>query len=88
MKILTSNIESPYLIWDNGTRCQLLEFLNSNQVAHVKTGESDPAYGADFVFDAHKDELIIGGIFIRVYNEQPTFQIKVSCVFLHGFLWK
>ena len=57
---------------------QLLEFLNTNQQAHVKTGTSDPAYGAEFLFDAHKDELIIGGVFIRIYNEQPTFQILVN----------
>lgn len=32
----------------------------------------------DFVFSAHSGELIIGGIFIRIYNEQPTFPINVS----------
>lgn len=78
LKILTSNVETPYLIWDNGTRTQLIDFLTTNQQAHVRTGESDPEYGAAFEFDAHKDELVIGGVFIRIYNEQPSFPIKKS----------
>lgn len=77
LKILTSNVQTPYLIWDNGTRTQLIDFLTENQQAHVRTGQSDPEYGAAFEFDAHKDELIIGGVFIHVYNEQPTFLIQV-----------
>ncbi|XP_068224403.1 dnaJ homolog subfamily C member 13-like [Palaemon carinicauda] len=76
LKLLTSNVETPYLIWDNGTRMQLLDFLNVNQQSHVRTGESDPEYGAAFEFDAHKDELVIGGVFIRIYNEQSTFPIQ------------
>lgn len=76
LKILTSNVQTPYLIWDNGTRTQLIDFLTENQQAHVRTGQSDPEYGAAFEFDAHKDELIIGGVFIHVYNEQPTFLIQ------------
>ncbi|KAG0721186.1 DnaJ subfamily C member 13 [Chionoecetes opilio] len=79
LKILTSNVETPYLLWDNGTRAQLLDFLTTNQQAHVRTGESDPEYGATFEFDAHKDELVIGGVFIRIYNEQPTFPIQACC---------
>ncbi|XP_045611089.2 dnaJ homolog subfamily C member 13 isoform X2 [Procambarus clarkii] len=76
LKILTSNVETPYLIWDNGTRTQLIDFLATNQQAHVRTGQSDPEYGAAFEFEAHKDELIIGGVFIRIYNEQPSFPIQ------------
>ncbi|KAK3858864.1 hypothetical protein Pcinc_034976 [Petrolisthes cinctipes] len=76
LKILTSNVETPYLIWDNGTRTQLIDFLTNNQQAHVRTGQSDPEYGRTFEFDAHKDELVIGGVFIRIYNEQPTFLIQ------------
>ncbi|XP_071522873.1 dnaJ homolog subfamily C member 13 isoform X2 [Panulirus ornatus] len=76
LKILTSNVETPYLIWDNGTRTQLIDFLTTNQQSHVRTGQSDPEYGATFEFEAHVDELIIGGVFIRIYNEQPAFPIQ------------
>lgn len=32
----------------------------------------------EFHFDAHRDELQIGGIYIRIYNEMPTYAI-VNC---------
>ena len=78
---MTSNNRNPYLIWDNRTRSQITEFLGNNQKNHVKSGESDPAFGAEFLYEAHKDELVIGQIFIRVYNEQPNFPIKVRTLF-------
>lgn len=40
-------------------------------------GENDKSYGTDFVFDDHSKELIVGEIFVRVYNEQPTFPLEV-----------
>lgn len=42
-----------------------------------KQGECDQSFGADFVFSAHRKELIIGDVFVRVYNEQPTFPLEV-----------
>jgi hypothetical protein len=32
--------------------------------------------GADFEFSAHKTELIVSNVFVRIYNEQPSFQLK------------
>ncbi|KAG1687435.1 DnaJ subfamily C member 13 [Nymphon striatum] len=61
LKLINSNSENPYLIWDNQTR-----------------GESDPSYGANFVYTVHSSELVIGEIFVRIYNEQPTFPIEDS----------
>lgn len=40
-------------------------------------GENDKSYGTDFVFDDHSKELIVGEIFVRVYNEQPMFPLEV-----------
>ncbi|XP_064598102.1 dnaJ homolog subfamily C member 13-like isoform X2 [Liolophura sinensis] len=76
LKILNSNTEDPYLIWDNATRAQLMEFLTDEQLKMIKTGECDPSFGADFVFDIHAKELIVGEIFVRIYNEQPTFPLE------------
>lgn len=69
------------LIWDNDTRAQLLEFLLGQQRQHVRSGESDPSYGATYVHQRHADELVIGGIFVRVYNSQvgPSVPDKQSC---------
>lgn len=40
-------------------------------------GDCDKSYGSDFVFSDHAKELIVGEIFVRVYNEVPTFQLEV-----------
>ena len=39
-------------------------------------GEFDATYGADFVFSAHSDELIVAHVFVRIFNEQPTFPLR------------
>ena len=36
MKLLNSNSENPYLIWNNGTRAELLEFLEGQQEGNIK----------------------------------------------------
>lgn len=76
LKLLNSNTENPYLIWDNATRAELVDYLETQQTDMIRTGESDPSFGANFEFTVHSSELIIGDIFVRVYNEQPTFLIE------------
>ena len=40
-------------------------------------GESeDSSYGLDFVYDVLKEELVIGEVYVRVYNDQPTFVLE------------
>ncbi|XP_049787278.1 dnaJ homolog subfamily C member 13 [Schistocerca cancellata] len=77
LKILNSNCESPYLLWDNGTRAELCEYLEkqrSNKLHY--DDDDDPTYGTEFTYSALKKELIVGEIFVRIYNEQPTFPIE------------
>ena len=80
LKSLNSNTRNPYLIWDNSTRLELLDYLNEQQKKQMKYGLSavDPSFGAQFMYTIHKKELIVGNIFVRVYNEQPLFTIQVS----------
>lgn len=75
LKTLNSNCSNPYLIWDNGTRAELLEYLEAKRQERGGDFEHD---FADFVYSAHRNELVIGEIFVRVYNEQPTFPIEVN----------
>ncbi|XP_039452152.1 dnaJ homolog subfamily C member 13 isoform X2 [Culex pipiens pallens] len=79
LKLLNSNTRNPYLIWDNGTRAQLMDFLEFQRTNASKEQYEDVADILELVrafsFDAHRDELKIGGIFIRIYNEMPTFPI-------------
>lgn len=78
MKILNSNHENPYLIWDNGTRAELTEFLESERTSSVRRGTCDPTFGASFKFSTHEGELVVGDIFVKIYNRQPMFQLRVS----------
>ena len=43
-------------------------------------GDCDPTFGEQFVFDALRDELVVGEVYIRVYNDQPTFVLEVGPV--------
>ncbi|XP_063063073.1 dnaJ homolog subfamily C member 13-like isoform X1 [Engraulis encrasicolus] len=86
LKLLNSNSENPYLIWDNATRVELLEFLQTQQESNIKRGECDKSFGAEFVFSLHAKELIVGEIFVRVYNEQPAFPLEYPKAFAASLL--
>ncbi|KAL5005925.1 hypothetical protein ScPMuIL_017083 [Solemya velum] len=78
LKLMNSNSENPYLIWDNATRAQLIEFLTDQQQRTLKNVSIHYKLGSLvwFVFDIHDKELIVGEIFVRIYNEQPTFPLE------------
>ena len=35
-------------------------------------------FGEGFTYATLRDELVIGEVYVRVYNEQPTFVLEVS----------
>jgi DnaJ family protein C protein 13 len=77
LKTLNSNIENPYLIWNNATRAELTDYLETQQREKMRSGDCpDDSYGSTFVFSSHKEELIVGEIFVRIYNEQPLFPLE------------
>jgi len=89
LKEINSNTENPYLIWDNGTRAELSDYLEKQQEEHIKSGASDPAFGSDFKFSVLVEELKLAGVFVRIYNEQPTFTLRNPreyCTALLNFL--
>ena len=49
-------------------------------VVYCIQGEIDNSLGADFEFDLHVKELVVGEIFVRIFNEQPAFPLEVSDV--------
>jgi len=53
---------------------------------YLLQGECDPAFGSEFIFTVHAKELIIGDIYVRIYNEQPTFSLEVWIVCLFGIV--
>lgn len=62
------------MVWDNSTRAELSDFLDS--MCNQKETVNLEAIG--LTFSSHRNELIVGNIFIRVFNEQPHYTIKVS----------
>ncbi|KAK9497827.1 hypothetical protein O3M35_003746 [Rhynocoris fuscipes] len=73
LKTLTSNSSSPYLVWDNSTRTELLEWLSERR---SKEFIDKPFDEVSFSFSTHSKHLVVGGIFISLYNDQPLFPIQ------------
>nr|XP_050853264.1 dnaJ homolog subfamily C member 13 isoform X3 [Vespula vulgaris] len=76
LKTLNSNCSNPYLIWDNGTRAELNEYLEVKRLERLNGNENFEHDFGNFKYSAHAGELIIGEIFVKVYNEQPVFPIE------------
>lgn len=81
MKILNSNSQNPYLLWDNSTRTQLLEYLEDQRTNKFHITSADPQDGSDFQYTTYGNELKVGDVYLRIYNEQCTFPLEVSSQF-------
>ncbi|CAF1209876.1 unnamed protein product [Didymodactylos carnosus] len=91
LKLLNSNTETPYMIWDNSCRQELVEYLEQTRQILMKNEYklNIDEFGRNFSYTAHKNELIIGDIFVRIYNLQPTTVLeepKKFCTDLLDFL--
>lgn len=87
LKLVNSNIEIPYLIWNNATRAELIDYLENQQKAIIQSGECpDESYGADFEISSHKTELTVGNIFVRVFNRQPSYPLRDAADFVQALL--
>ncbi|MFH4982194.1 hypothetical protein AB6A40_008903 [Gnathostoma spinigerum] len=87
LKLLNSNTENPYLIWNNATRMELLEFVGMHRTPKLDTGG---LFGAEFRMAAYSEELIVGDIFVRIYNSQANFifsEPKKVCMDFLDFLY-
>ena len=87
LKLFTTNSESPLLIWEQLHRQELADFLDrQKQIVLRNPDEVDPAAWSSFQFSALEKELIIGPVFVRVFNEQPQFTLPDSAGFLKSLL--
>mgnify|MGYP006940038856 CR=1 FL=1 len=57
LKLFTSNSENPNLIWNNGTRAELTDFLEKQQTIALRGAEQDPTFGASFKFSDLEKEV-------------------------------
>ena len=54
----------------------MTQFLEEQRDSAVRRGESDPAFGAEFKYSAHTGELVVGTVYLRIYNSNPTFPLE------------
>ncbi|KCV70333.1 hypothetical protein H696_02660 [Fonticula alba] len=86
LKMLTSNAENPYLIWNNSTRVELLDYVQTQLDAMERGGGADPSHGANFHFRDLRDELYVGHIYVRIFNKDPTFIIEDPPAFMQALV--
>ncbi|XP_030471373.2 dnaJ homolog subfamily C GRV2 isoform X1 [Syzygium oleosum] len=86
---LNSNLESPEIIWNSTTRAELLKFVDQQRAAQGPDGTYDLQESHGFAYKALSKELYVGQVYLRVYNDQPEFDIsepEAFCVALVEFL--
>ncbi|KAE9602255.1 putative DnaJ domain-containing protein [Lupinus albus] len=86
---LNATLESPEIIWNSSTRAELLKFVDQQRAAQGPDGSYDIKDSHDFVYKALSKELFIGNVYVRVYNDQPEFEIsepEAFCVALIDFI--
>lgn len=76
--MLTSNCETPYLIWNNSTRAELSDFLENMRKEQRHNRGENVIQKVKITFSSHAKELIIGNVFIRLFNSQSNFPIQVG----------
>lgn len=88
---LISNLESPEIIWNSATRAELLKFVDKQKSCQCPDGSYDMQEAQLFKYKSLSKEIQVGSVYLRVYNEQPDFEISQPesfCAALLQFLWK
>ncbi|GFS40982.1 DNAJ heat shock N-terminal domain-containing protein [Actinidia rufa] len=86
---LNTNLESPEIIWNSSTRADLLKFVDQQRATQGPDGSYDLKDSHAFVYEALSKELFVGNVYLRVYNDQPDFEIsepEVFCFALVDFI--
>ncbi|XP_057538680.1 dnaJ homolog subfamily C GRV2 isoform X1 [Amaranthus tricolor] len=87
---LNSNLESPEIIWNSSTRCELLKFVEEQRTSQGPHGFYDLKESHEFTYDSLSKELCVGNVYLRVYNDQPDFEIsepEAFCIALVDFIY-
>ncbi|XP_077222956.1 DNAJ heat shock N-terminal domain-containing protein isoform X2 [Tasmannia lanceolata] len=86
---LNTNLESPEIIWNSSTRAELLKFVDQQRACQGPDGSYDLKESLAFKYEALSKELHVGNVYLRVYNDQPDFEIsepEAFCVALLDFI--
>ncbi|CAN6283815.1 unnamed protein product [Urochloa humidicola] len=86
---LNSNLESPEIIWNPSTRGELLKFVDQQRASQGPDGSYDLTESQSFTYESLSKELNVGNVYLRVYNNQPDFEISDQeefCIALLQFI--
>ncbi len=71
------------------TRAELLKFVDQQRESQGPDGSYDLQDSRVYVYQALSKELFVGNVYLRVYNDQPDFEIsepEAFCVALIEFI--
>lgn len=77
------------IIWNSSTRAELLKFVDQQRANQGPDGSYDLKDSHVFMYKALSKELYVGNVYLRVYNDQPDFEIsepETFCVALVDFI--
>lgn len=86
---LNSNMETPEIIWNSSTRAELLMFVEEQRSCQGADGSYDLNDSQAFAYDSLSKELCVGNVYLRVYNDQPDFEIsepEAFCIALVDYI--
>ncbi|KPI90185.1 putative endosomal trafficking protein RME-8 [Leptomonas seymouri] len=92
LTLLNSNSETPYFLWNNSCRAELEELLSttSKEFREAAYGATDlPSLSScvrEFSYALHAKEVVVGGVFLRLFIQQPTFPIQNPAGFFMALL--
>ncbi|KAG0618514.1 hypothetical protein M758_4G070400 [Ceratodon purpureus] len=75
LRNLNSNVESPQVIWNSAMRAELLNFVENQRMSQLADGTYDMQAAQNFKYKALMNELHVGDVYLRVFNEQPDSEI-------------
>ncbi|CAL9076451.1 unnamed protein product [Musa textilis] len=78
---LNANLETPEIIWNSSTRAELLKFVDQQRANQRPDGSYDLLESQSFTYQALSKELHVGNVYLRVYNDQPDYEISEPEVF-------
>lgn len=79
------------IIWNSSTRGELLKFVDKQRVSQCQDGSYDMKEAHSFKYTSLSKELHVGEVYLRVYNEQPDYELsqpELFCDSLLEFIWK
>jgi len=90
---LNENVEQTTKIWNVGMRNELLEFVRKVDDERVNgSNDDDLKLAQGFVYDSLKDELCLGGVYVRIFNKtSETRNIddpSKFCNELIAYIWR